>query len=69
MLDTGTHLEEVAIIVNASSVVEDAGVTEAWARLLRPNVVVRVEGDCSETIRAWGWECECRANGRKRGVP
>ncbi len=53
MLDTGTCLEEMSIIVNASSVVEDAGVREAWVRLLRPNVVVHVEGNCSETIRAW----------------
>ncbi len=53
MLGTGNRLEEVAIIVNASSVVEGAGVREAWARLLRPNVVVRVEGNCSETTRAW----------------
>ncbi|KAK0237404.1 hypothetical protein EDD85DRAFT_951578 [Armillaria nabsnona] len=53
MLDTGSRSEEVAIILNVSSVVDGEGVREAWARVLRPNIVVRVEGDCSETIRAW----------------
>ncbi len=53
MLDTGSRLEEVVIIVNASSVVDDEGVREAWVRVLRPNVLVRVEGECSETIQAW----------------
>ncbi|PBK60731.1 hypothetical protein ARMSODRAFT_688309 [Armillaria solidipes] len=52
MLDTGTRLEEVVLIVNASSVVDGEATREAWARLLRPNVVVRVEGECSERIRA-----------------
>ncbi len=52
MLDTGTQLDEVVLIVSASSVVDDEGVKEAWARLLRPNVVVRVEGDCSDVTRA-----------------
>ncbi|KAK0237391.1 hypothetical protein EDD85DRAFT_542272 [Armillaria nabsnona] len=51
MLDTGTRLEEAALIVNASSVVDNEGVRAAWAHLLRPNVVVRVEGDCSEVTR------------------
>ncbi|KAK0237412.1 hypothetical protein EDD85DRAFT_830063 [Armillaria nabsnona] len=53
MLDTGSRLEEVVVIVNASSVVDDEGVREAWARVLRPNVLMRVEGECSETIQAW----------------
>ncbi len=48
----GTRLEEVVLIVNASSVVDDEGVRATWARLLRPNVVVRVEGECSEVTRA-----------------
>lgn len=52
MLHTGMRLEEVVLIVNASFVVDDEGVKEAWARLLRPNVVVRVEGDCWEVTRA-----------------
>ncbi|KAK0435298.1 hypothetical protein EV421DRAFT_1247099 [Armillaria borealis] len=52
MLDTGTRLEDVVLIVNASSVVDGEATREAWARLLRPNAVVRVEGECSERIRA-----------------
>ncbi len=52
MLDTGTRLEEVVILVSANSVVDDDSVRAAWAGLLRPNVVVRMEGECSETIRA-----------------
>ncbi|PBK60748.1 hypothetical protein ARMSODRAFT_965875 [Armillaria solidipes] len=51
MLDTGTQLEEMVLIVNASSVVDGEATREAWARLLRPNVMVRVEGECSDTIR------------------
>ncbi len=51
--DTGTRLEEVVFIVNANSVVDDEGVRAAWTRLLMPNVVVRVEGECSEATRAW----------------
>ncbi|PBK90904.1 hypothetical protein ARMGADRAFT_282146 [Armillaria gallica] len=53
MLDTGSRLEEAVLIMNASSVVDDVSVRAAWAGLLRPNVVVRVEGECSETIRGW----------------
>ncbi|KAK0435297.1 hypothetical protein EV421DRAFT_1247021 [Armillaria borealis] len=66
MLDTGTRLGEVVLIVNASSVVDDKGVKEAWARLLRPTVVVRVEGDCSEVTRARvGWARVEHAEGRE----
>ncbi|KAK0485479.1 hypothetical protein EDD18DRAFT_1427991 [Armillaria luteobubalina] len=39
MLDTGTRLEEVVLIVRAHSMVGDEGVKEAWGRLLRRNVV------------------------------
>ncbi|KAK0226904.1 hypothetical protein EDD85DRAFT_976230 [Armillaria nabsnona] len=52
MLDTGTRLEDVVLIVNASSVVNDEGVRVAWGRLLRPNVVMtacRVFLHCPET--------------------
>ncbi len=52
ILDTGTRLEEVVIIVNASSMVDDEGVRAAWVRLLRPNVIVRVVGECLEVTRA-----------------
>ncbi|SJK99162.1 uncharacterized protein ARMOST_02450 [Armillaria ostoyae] len=52
MLDTGTRLADVVLIVNASSVVDGEATREAWARLLRLNAVVRVEGECSERIRA-----------------
>ncbi|KAK0472240.1 hypothetical protein IW261DRAFT_1424461 [Armillaria novae-zelandiae] len=51
MLDTGPRLEKAVIIVNASSMVDGERVGEAWARLLRPNVMVRVEGDFSEMTR------------------
>ncbi len=53
MLDTATRLEEAVLIVNASSVTDGEGVRAAWMRLLTPNVVVCVEGDGSETNRAW----------------
>ncbi|KAK0207778.1 hypothetical protein IW262DRAFT_1529362 [Armillaria fumosa] len=52
MLDTGTRLEKAAVIVNASSVIDDEGVRAVWMRLLRPNVVVLVEGECLETTWA-----------------
>ncbi|KAK0484136.1 hypothetical protein EDD18DRAFT_725730 [Armillaria luteobubalina] len=52
MLDTGTRLEEVVLIVRANSMVGDEGVKETWGHLLRQNVVVRVEGECSEAARA-----------------
>ncbi|KAK0237414.1 hypothetical protein EDD85DRAFT_830068 [Armillaria nabsnona] len=52
MLDTSSRLEEVVLIVNATSVVDGEGIRAAWARLLRPNIIMRVEGECSETIRA-----------------
>ena len=52
MLDTGTQLEEVVVIVNHSYVVDDEGVRAAWMGVLRPNVVVRVEGRWSETVCA-----------------
>lgn len=52
MLDTGTQLEEVVVIVNHSSVVDDEGVRAAWMGVLRPNVVVHVEGGWSEMVCA-----------------
>ncbi|KAK0193171.1 hypothetical protein F5146DRAFT_533923 [Armillaria mellea] len=58
MLDTGTQLEDVVVIVNHSSVVDDEGVRAAWMGVLRPNVVVRVEGGWSETV------CAQLGNGR-----
>ncbi len=51
MLDTSSRLEETVLIVNASSVVDGEGMRAAWARLLRPNIIMCVEGECSETIR------------------
>ncbi len=68
MLDMGTRLEEVVLIVNTSSVMDDKGVRAAWARLLRPNVMVRVEGECSEVTRVRLGVCEGGARGRERDV-
>ncbi len=53
MLGTCTQLEEVVFIMNANSVVDDEGVRTVWTHLLMPNVVVRMQGGCSEATRAW----------------
>ncbi|KAK0444647.1 uncharacterized protein EV420DRAFT_1574174 [Desarmillaria tabescens] len=66
MLDTGVRLEEVVIIVNGKSVVEDEAVRQAWARVLRSGVVVRVEGGWKETVKEWiGWPRVERAERRE----
>ncbi|PBK90882.1 hypothetical protein ARMGADRAFT_281855 [Armillaria gallica] len=52
MLDTGTRLDEVVLLVKESSVVGERVVREAWTRLLRQSIMVHVEGECSEMIRA-----------------
>ncbi|KAK0430398.1 hypothetical protein EV421DRAFT_2041875 [Armillaria borealis] len=63
-LDIGTRLEEVVLIVNASSVVDDEGVSADSTPLLTPNVVVGVEGDCSEATQG---RMECISVGQAEG--
>ncbi|KAK0484107.1 hypothetical protein EDD18DRAFT_725614 [Armillaria luteobubalina] len=55
---------KAVIIVNTGSVMDRA----AWMRLLRMNVAVRMEGECSETILGVPREWKGRARGEERDV-